>query len=113
MSQDKQDRLAWLRHVPCKPRPCYLMSLALVAAAVLDPVLINTLEVKDFGVAGGGTGNQSFMPLSHQPLAGLGGHVSGHMLLRPALGQGVKPLVQTGAHSLMRLYKRHYSIHFL
>lgn len=88
------------------PASCLLMSLALVAGAVFDPVLVNTLEVKDFGVAGGGTGHQSFAALSHQPLAGLGGHVSGHVLFYPALGPVVKPLVQTCAHSLMRLRKR-------
>lgn len=103
MSQDKHDRFVWLCHVQCKPRPCSLMSLALVAAAVLDPVLINTLEVKDFGVTGGRTGHQSLTPFSHQPLAGLGGHVSGHVLFRPALSPGVKPLMQTSAYSLMRL----------
>lgn len=82
------------------------MSLVLVGTAVLDSVLINALEVKDLGVTGGGAGQQSLPPFSHEPLACFSSHVSGHMLFRPALSPGVKPLVQTCAYALVRLRER-------
>ncbi len=82
------------------------MSRALVGAAVLDSELINALEVKDLGVTGGGAGQQSLPPFSHEPPAGFSSHVSGHVLLHPALSTGVKALVQTCAHSLVRLRER-------
>lgn len=93
-------------HIIAKLRPCPLMSLALVGAAVLDSVLVNALEVKGLGVTGGGAGQQSLPPFSHEPPAGFSSHVSGHVLLHPALSPGVKPLVQTRAHALVRLRER-------
>lgn len=46
--------------------------------------------MEDLRVAGGGAGQQTFLFLSHQPLAGVGSHVVGHMLFGPGVHQGLK-----------------------
>lgn len=74
--------------------------------AVFDAVLVDADKVQVLRVAGGGAGQEAFQPFAHQPLAGLGGHLAGHVLLGPRVHPGLEPLVQPLAYSFVGLERR-------
>lgn len=75
-------------------------------SSVLHPVLVYAEIVEDFGDAGGGARQQAFLLLSHQPLAGVGGHVAGDVLFGPAVQPGVEAPVQASVNPLVGLKER-------
>lgn len=62
-----------------------MTSRCFVAAAVFHSVLVDVPVVECLGVAGRSAGDEPFMPFSHQPLGGVGGHVPAHVLLQPSV----------------------------
>ncbi|KAK3558705.1 hypothetical protein QTP86_027590 [Hemibagrus guttatus] len=65
------------------------------------PVKFHKNTVERLGVAGRSAGDEPFMPFSHQPLGGVGGHVPTHVLLQPSVQPGLEALVQPCAHMLV------------
>lgn len=62
--------------------------------------------MQEFGVAGGGAGEQTLLVLSHQPLVGVGSHASGHVLLAPGVQPGLEASVQASVNPLVGLKDR-------
>lgn len=62
--------------------------------------------MKDLGAAGGGAGQQTLLLLPHQPLAGVGSHVGGHVLLGPGVQPRLEASVQAGVDPLVGLKER-------
>lgn len=74
--------------------------------AVFDTVLVNAHKVQGLCVTGGGAGHQALQPFAHEPLARLGCHLAGDVLLGPFVHPGLEPLVQPLAHSFVGLQKQ-------
>lgn len=93
-------------HTPPQVTVLALQLRSLEYCAVFDTILVNAYKVQGLCVTGGGTGHQALQPLTHEPLAGLRCHFTGHMLLGPFIYPGLEPLMQTLANTFMGLQNR-------
>lgn len=77
-------------------------------------VSVDVQVIEDLGIPGGGARQQTLATLSHQPLAGVGGHVAGHVFLGPGVHQALEAAVQASVDSLVGLVspgQRSASVH--